>query len=150
MTQQEMWLVQIFRSARAAGHIFPGYAACEAALESAWGTSQLAKLGANLFGTKAHSHPEYKTLNLPTKEFLDGKWTVIKATWVLYPSEVESFKDRMYTLRRLSPMYPHYAAALAAKDGVTFVDQVSLSWATDPDRAHKVLSIYRAHGHLLK
>lgn len=150
MTTQEMWLVQAFRSARAAGHIFPDYAACETALESAWGQSKLAKLGANLFGTKQHSHPEYQTLNLPTKEFLDGKWTVIRATWVLYPSEMESFKDRMYTLRRLSPAYPHYAAALAAKDGTTFVDQVSISWSTDPLRAKKVLEIYHAHGYLLK
>lgn len=150
MTTQELWLVQTFRAARAAGHIFPDYAACEAANEAAWGQSKLAKLGANLFGTKQHSHPEYKTLNLPTKEFLDHKWVVIKASWVCYPSEMACFQDRMYTLRRLSPMYPHYAAALVAKDGTTFVDQVSLSWATDPDRARKVLSIYHAHGHLLK
>ncbi len=66
-------------AARAAGHIFPEYAACEAALESAWGQSSLAVKGNNLFGTKQHVHPIYGTLNIPTREFLHSTWVVVNA-----------------------------------------------------------------------
>lgn len=150
MTTQEMWLVQMFRQARAAGHIFPDYAACEGALESGWGQDKIYKLGANIFGMKQHVHPIYGTLSLPTKEFLDGKWEVVNAKWIMYPSEMTCFQDRMATLKALAPYYPHYKACISAKDGVSYVDNVSLSWSTDPQRAHKVLEIYHAHGYLLK
>jgi len=38
----------------------------------------------------------------------------------------------------------HYRAALAASKGEDYVRQVSLSWATDPARADKVLAIFNA------
>jgi len=117
-------------------------AACEAALESSWGNSQLARDGNNLFGTKQHIHPVCGTLTLPTKEFLDGKWIACSAEWVSYPDWAACFADRMATLERLSNKYPHYKAAIDAADPETFVREVSKSWSTDPARADKVLSIY--------
>lgn len=140
-------------AATKAGHIFPAMAACEAALESGYGTSQLARVDHNLFGMKQHQHPVYGTHILPTREFVgvdkdtdavkDG-WVVIDAKWVSYPSSVECFIDRMNTLRNLSHAYPHYAAALAAPDAGTYVVEVSKTWSTDPHRADKILNIY--HG----
>lgn len=121
-------------------------AACEAALESGWGHSQLAREANNLFGTKQHAHAVFGTMTLPTSEFLDGKWvTVAGANWVKYPDWQSCFVDRLATLQRLSSAYAHYAAALKATDARTFVEEVSKTWSTDPNRALKILGIYEEY-----
>lgn len=125
-----------------ANHPFPQMAACEAALESSWGHSELAIDGNNLFGTKQHAHPIYGTMNLPTREWEDGRWIQVNAPWVKYPDLQACFCDRLATLQRLSNAYPHYAAALKATDAKTYVTEVSKTWSTDPNRAAKVISIY--------
>lgn len=142
---QSAGLLAAFQAAKASGHIWPAYAACEGALESAWFTSELYKQGNNVFGTKQHAHPIYSTHNIPTKEVLDHQWVVVNAGWIYYPTLADSFADRMQTLRNLAPHYPHYAAALAATTGEDFVTEVSKTWSTDPQRGDKVLSIYNAH-----
>ena len=126
-----------------ANHPFPEMAACEAALESSWGNSQLAREANNLFGMKQHAHPICGTMNLPTKEFLDGRWLSCASQWVDYPDWASCFADRLATLQRLSNAYPHYKAALDAQDAETFVTEVSRTWSTDPNRAAKVISIYK-------
>lgn len=153
--------------AQAAGHVFPQMAACEAALESAYGRSQLAAADNNLFGMKQHWHPEYGTVNLPTKEFVmaphstsgaanaadmghPGKWIETTAEFVKYPDWTSCFRDRMATLRRLAPNYPHYAAALAATSPEQYITEVSKSWSTDPKRAEKVLAIFQTSEENLK
>lgn len=139
---REDFIQTTFQQAKQSSHIFADYATCEAALESNFGSSKLAIEGNNLFGTKQHRHPEFGDLIIPTNEFLDGKWVVVSADWIKYPTLAACFEDRMETVRRLATMYPHYAAALAAPDGSSFVIQVSQTWSTDPRRAQKVLSIY--------
>lgn len=134
-----------------AGHVWPDAAACEAALESSYGTSQLARDDNNLFGMKQHSHPVYGTHVLPTREFIDAnhdgqkEWVTVNADWVKYPSWRECFQDRMETLKRLAPHYPHYAAALAAREPTSYILEVSQTWASDPRRGYKVLDIYSAY-----
>lgn len=139
-------------AAEASGHPFPTYAACEAALESGhpdpvtgytmYGTSKLAVEGNNLFGMKQHSTPVYETLVLPTWEVVNGKKVPLPdAHWVKYPDWSSCFADRLATLQKMAPKYPHYAAALAAQDGETFVREVSKTWSTDPDRGQKVIDI---------
>lgn len=146
MTSSEtQFLDLVSKGAEDAGALFPSMQACEAALESGYGTSELAIQGLNLFGCKQHQHPEYGTLNLPTKEFLDEKWVVCEASWVKYPTIADCFLDRMATLRLLAPHYPHYAAALRAPDAQTFVTQVSLTWSTDPQRGSKVIQIFNTY-----
>jgi len=126
-----------------ASHPFPQMAACEAALESSWGNSQLAREGNNLFGMKQHAHAVYGTMNLPTREFENGEWIQTVAHWVQYPDWAMCFADRLATLQRLSNAFPHYAAALKATDPETYIAEVSKTWSTDPNRAQKVLSIYQ-------
>ena len=143
---QQSWLTLVTQEAKDGGHVWPEMAACEAALESGFGSSALAREALNLFGMKQHRHPVYGDLVLPTKEFLGGEWTVVSADWVKYDKLSECFEDRMATLTRLAPQpgFEHYAAALAAKDAVNYVTQVSASWSTDPQRASKVVEIYNA------
>jgi flagellum-specific peptidoglycan hydrolase FlgJ len=152
--QQKQFLDKASQQAEAAGHIFPEMAACEAALESGYGTSGLAIADRNLFGMKQHAHPIYGTHVLPTKEFVgidkdtdgvkDG-WIVVNANWITYPDYAACFTDRMNTLRRLAPVYPHYRNALVAPDPLTYVNEVSQTWSTDPKRAEKVSAIYQAY-----
>lgn len=132
-------------AAEEAQHPWPEFAACEAALESGWDTSILSLRDSNLFGMKQHLHALYGTANLPTREWTNGAWVATTAHWVIYPDWRACFQDRVNTLRRLSAFYPHYAAALAAQDGVTYVTEVSKTWSTDPNRAAKVIEIHQAH-----
>jgi flagellum-specific peptidoglycan hydrolase FlgJ len=128
-----------------AGQPFPEMAACEAALESRFGASELACEGNNLFGMKQHTHPEFKTLNLPTHEGTPGHpdWRATTAKFVDYPDWTSCFADRLATLQRLSAEYPPYAAALAASDPETYVTEVSKTWSTDTMRATHVSQIYQ-------
>jgi len=120
-------------------------AAAEAALESNWGNSQLARSGSNLFGMKQHAHEIYGTMRLPTREFEGGVWKSVDAAWIVYPDLRACFADRLATLQRLSNAYPHYKAALEAESPESYVTEVSKTWSTDPKRAEKCLSIYQEY-----
>lgn len=143
--QQRQFILKASRGAEQAWHIFPLMAACEAAIETGYGTSRLSIEGFNLFGSKSPVKPIYPSISFPTKEFLHGQWVTIQAEFVKYPSFTESFEDRMLTLHRLASAYPHYAYALVAKDPFTYVTAVSQSWSTDPNRAKTAISIYHTY-----
>jgi flagellum-specific peptidoglycan hydrolase FlgJ len=136
------WIEDIAAQAAIAGHIFSQMAAAEAALESNFGQSRLAQEGNNLFGMKQHQHPVYGTLSLPTREFLTNQWQVVEADFVKYPAIVDCFVDRMATLVRLKNAYVHYKNALTASDPDIYIEEVSKSWSTDPNRAESVRAIY--------
>jgi flagellum-specific peptidoglycan hydrolase FlgJ len=146
-TPQNEFLLKAAAAARAAGHLFPDYAACEAALESGWGNSRLAREANNLFGQKqAHPPlPATETLALPTREFLHGVWVAVEASWVRFPDWAACFRERMSLLKSLSSAWPSYRAALAAATGEQFIAEVSRTWSTDPQRAGKVLDLYDHH-----
>ncbi len=142
---RQAWLESTAAQASAAGHVFAQMAACEAALESNYGQSGLARQANNLFGMKAHAHPIFGTLSLPTREYLNNQWVTVNAEWVSYPTVEDCFADRMATLVRLQDVYPHYGMALAAPDEMTYIREVSLTWSTDPNRAEKCIAIYREY-----
>jgi flagellum-specific peptidoglycan hydrolase FlgJ len=162
-TFQREFLDRATAEAIKANHPFAQMTACEAALESNWGNSELARDANNLFGMKQHAHPVFGTMNLPTREFVgesreriavehgdtfDGKydgWIQVTAHWVQYPDWRACFCDRLATLERLSNALPHYAAALRAPDATTYLTEVSKTWSTDPNRGAKVLSIYQEY-----
>lgn len=139
---QRLWVLECTGEALKAKHVWPRMAACEAALESGYGTSALARLGFNYFGMKQHTHPIYKTLNLPTKEYINSEWMQVIAAWVEYENPAECFADRIATLVRLRGVYPHYQAALIAPTAEIYIAEVSKTWSTDPARASKCLAIY--------
>ena len=145
MTLQETFLTKACAAARAAGHLYPEYAACEAALESAWGGSKLATEANNLFGQKQSHPPVGEAIQLPTKEYAHGAWLTVPASWVKFADWQGCFAARMALLERLANAYPSYAAALMAKDGRAFVTLVSRRWSTDPKRGEKVLQVWQMH-----
>src|ERR1700691_590731 len=142
---QKQFLDRAAAAAEQATHPFPRMAASEAALESGYGLSGLASEDNNLFVMKQHVHPLYGTASLPTREFEAGEWVTIVAEWVKYPDWPSCFFDRLATLAKLSNAYPHYAAALRAVDLITYINEVSQTWSTDPKRAEKCLAIYNAY-----
>ena len=147
MSIQTLFLARAYRAAQSAHHIFPAYAACEAALESGWGRSYLAVEANNLFGQK-QSHPPLpgtETITMPTREYLHDHWMTVSANWAKFSDWSECFRARMGLLERLSRAYPHYGVALKATSGEQYVAAVSQSWSTDPARAGKVLAVYDAH-----
>jgi len=146
VSQQTEFLQKAYQSAKQSGHIYPGAASAEAALESAWGTSGLCIKANNLFGLKKPQHWTGPTISLPTREFINQQWITVMAVWPAFRSWIECMEVRMDTLKRV----PRYAEALAATTPEDFIIDVSSKWATDPDRAKNVLSIYRKHINLLK
>ncbi len=153
-TLQDNFLRNASAAALAAGHIFPEYAACEAALESTWGQSRLAREANNLFGQKqsADAQSDIATpgadagvLAMPTQEFLHGRWVTVIAQWARFTDAAACFRARMALLRRLEHSYPAYGRALASTTGEAFIEEVSRAWSTDPQRAAKVLAIHRQH-----
>lgn len=152
--QQIEALARVYAAAVASGCLFPQAQACEVMVETTWLTSELGVTDNNLFGCKQHTHPIYGTVNLPTREFLNGEWVVENDDFVKYPSLADSFADRMNTLRTLSVAvnpktvlleYPHYAAALAATTPEDFLTEVSQTWSTDPTRAVSCALIMHVH-----
>src|SRR6266571_2020086 len=144
----KQWAAQ----AKDAGHPFPEAAACEAALESAYGKSYLAVQGLNLLGMKQHKQPLFETLTLPTREATGKKdllgnpvFETIQAPFIKYPSLKDCFADRLATLERLAPEpgFTRYKIALNATTPEGFVTNVSLKWSTDPNRGAKVLAILK-------
>jgi flagellum-specific peptidoglycan hydrolase FlgJ len=161
-TLQDNFLRNASAAACAAGHIFPEFAACEAALESTWGQSRLAREANNLFGQKQSLEkqspekqftdsidgcaiPDAGVLAMPTQEFLHGRWVTVVARWARFTDAAACFRARMALLRRLEHSYPAYGRALAATTGEAFIEEVSRAWSTDPQRAAKVLAIHRQH-----
>ena len=146
-TLQDTFLRQATAAAHAAGHIFPEYAACEAALESNWGQSRLAREAHNLFGQKQSvpALPGTLTVALATQEFLRGQWVAVPAQWACFRTVEACFRARMALLQRLQHSYAGYSRALHAATGEQFVEEVSRVWSTDPGRAAKALAIHRQH-----
>lgn len=149
-TQQQQALRSAYAAARQAEVLFPNAQACEVMVETTWGTSQLFLKGNNAFGMKQHAQPLYDTITMPTKEFLNGAWVTIDAPFVKYPTLADCFADRMATLRKLAPNYPHYAAALTATNPEDFLTEVSLTWSTGPTRGASCIAILHAHSDLLQ
>lgn len=167
MTVHQQFLIDTFKAGQAAGVVFPDMQACEAAEESGYGGTSLAHSHNNLFGEKWFAKCGFDSANIPTHEVLtqqqidkwpkeqiitigsrrpDGKYDVkVMAKWIHFPTVADCLKFRTHTLQMMSSRYLHYAAALAAKDAVTYVTEVSKSWSTDPARASNIIKIYNAN-----
>ena len=118
----------------------PGITVAQAALESAWGNSQLSREAHNYFGIKAHGAHAFITL--PTSEVVRGQSIRTSARFARYASMEECFADR----DRLICTSSLYAEACAhAHDPEAFARALAVHWATDPQYADKLLDLWRTH-----
>jgi flagellar rod assembly protein/muramidase FlgJ len=114
----------------------------QAALESAWGESGLAKAGNNLFGIKADSHWRGETLTMNTREFIKGQWVVVPAKWRKYGSWQASIDDHAAFLRG----NPRYRPCFLCQTTEAFARALlKAGYATDPSYADKVISVIQRH-----
>jgi flagellum-specific peptidoglycan hydrolase FlgJ len=143
MTRAE-FLEQATAAARGASAVsgFPaGIAVAQAALESAWGESELARIANNYFGIKAHG--ERESIALPTMEVVAGVAERVTANFARYASMAECFADRDALLGRAG-CYAEARAVVQAPE--EFARALARRWATDPEYAEKLLAVYHAHG----
>jgi len=118
------------------------FAVAEAALESGWGSSKLAQEGFNLFGVKADPSWTGEVLLMNTREFLNGHWIMLTASWRKYDDWLGAITDHAAFLLN----NPRYASAFATTNAIDFVNSVAAAgYATDPSYAEKIISIMQEH-----
>lgn len=118
------------------------FTVAQAALESGWGESGLAKKGKNLFGVKADASWKGDILTLQTKEFLNGSWVVVTARWRKYTNWQRALEDHAAFLKNNK----RYAGCFLCASGVSFAQAVAnAGYATDPNYADKLISIIDMH-----
>ena len=128
-------------SARKSG-VPASFTVAQAALESGWGESLLARQGKNLFGVKADPSWRGEVLTFNTREFLRGAWVTVPAYWRKYPDWQACIDDHVAFLRQNR----RYALCFACATGATFVRAVAQAgYATDPDYAAKLVSMIDQH-----
>jgi len=109
----------------------------QAALESNWGESLLARAGFNLFGIKADSSWTGDVLELPTKEYVNGQPVATVARWRKYSDWLFSIKDHSNFLQ-----HDRYKLAFKTDNVVDFVRSIAAAgYATDPQYADKIISL---------
>jgi len=119
------------------------FVVAQAALESAWGESKLARQGFNLFGVKADGVWKGNVLTMPTREFVAGKWITVQAQWRKYGDWRECIEDHAAFLHR-NPRYK--LAFVGERSGSDFARQIAAAgYATDPLYGEKIVSVIRAH-----
>lgn len=130
------------RASAIASKIPASFVVAEGALESGWGGSQLCTEAFNLFGVKADPSWSGPVFILPTREYLDGQWTMVQAKWRKYTDWLGSIQDHASFL--LSN--PRYQPAFAYTSGSTFAMAVAAAgYATDPQYGQKIVSIIKGH-----
>lgn len=110
-----------------------------AALESAWGRSELrfsdGRPSHNLFGIKAGGHWQGDTVETSTTEYVNGIPEKRVERFRAYSSYAEAFKD--YT--QLLMQSPRYAAVVGSRDAASFARGLQKAgYATDPAYASKL------------
>lgn len=113
----------------------------QAALESNWGKSSLAKDYNNFFGMKASKSWTGPTVELPTTECNDNGCYRTTALWRVYQSPLQSLQDHSNLLHA-----SRYKGVVGEKDYVKAITIIKNGgYATDPDYVSKIISIIESN-----
>jgi flagellar protein FlgJ len=121
----------------------------QAALETGWGRSLIKNSNGsnsfNLFNIKADKSWQGKQAQVPTLEFEQGIAKKVNAGFRSYASFQESFQDYVAFIKN----NPRYGDALKqAGNGERYLHELQRAgYATDPNYANKIMSIY--HGNTM-
>lgn len=143
MDERRVFIESIAEAARAEQRkhrLFASVTIAQAALESAWGQSKLAREAHNLFGIKGVGPAGY--VEMPTWEVVNGQRVQTTARFRRYNSRAECIEDRSRILTTLS----RYRDVLEA--GTPELQSRALQecgWATDPQYGAKLLAIILQH-----
>lgn len=116
-------------------NILPSITIAQAILESGWGKK---RIGNNIFGIKAGSGWNGKTITSVTTEYKNGKWVSETAVFRDYDSVAQSIEDHA----KLVGTAPRYEAVRNAKDYKEAARALQeAGYATDPKYAEKLINI---------
>jgi flagellum-specific peptidoglycan hydrolase FlgJ len=108
--------------------------------ESGWGQSELATADHNLFGIKgtgpAGRDPQ------PTREYENGAWVTLTASFRVYHNVAESIEDHSQLLAT-GPAYQRAMANRAVPDA--FANALTGVYATDPDYGAHLIALMRLY-----
>lgn len=122
--------------------VLPSLTIAQAILESGWGSSQLAKLGNNLFGIKADPSWKGRTLTLPTREYFNNRWVTVNAKWRKYNTQADSVKDHALFLKQNK----RYKAVLGETDYKEACKKIKAAgYATDPNYTSLLVNIIESN-----
>src|SRR5437868_6753752 len=135
MTKEQF--IQLAAAATSASPYPASITVAQAALESAWGSSQLSLQANNYFGIKAHG--DAASIELLTTEVVNGNTVKVLARFAAYPTNAACFADRDRIITQLA-CYQDTRANAASPE--IFARCLARHWATDPKYAEKLLKIY--------
>lgn len=116
----------------------------QAALESAWGGSQLAVRANNLFGVKGRGSAG--SVTMPTTEFVNGRPVTVNAAFRAYRNWGESVDDHAALLTGGVSWNPGLYRGAVGVDGRTAARAVAAAgYATDPGYAAKLIGLMDAY-----
>ena len=122
--------------------ILPETILCQSGVESGWGESLLAKNYNNFFGIKASKNYKGKTITLNTREFVNGSYTMVSATFRAYSSFAESAADYINLLKLNS----RYANVFNQKDIYNQLVALQVAgYSTTPTYATYIYNVYTSN-----
>lgn len=121
-------------------HVLASITIAQAALESDWGQSELATKYNNLFGVKETGT---NSALMTTKEYVNGQWIEIKASFAVYPSWQKSIEAHTKLfVDGLEGDQAHYQQVINATNYQQAAQALQENgYATDPDYAQKLITI---------
>jgi flagellar protein FlgJ len=118
------------------------FTVAQAALESTWGGSQLARDAMNLFSIKADRSWAGPVVLMNSAEVVNGKRVMLPARWRKYPSWQACMDDRARFFKA-NPRYEHCLTEKTAEGWARAVQ--AAGYATDPAYADKIIAVMRSH-----
>lgn len=123
-------------------HVLPSIVTAQAVLESNFGRSQLSSEYFNLFGRKSYS-PNDPSVDLPTQEFVNGRYITVDEPFRIYTSWEESVADHGRLLANGTSwnetLYSGVLDASSYKEAAYALQEAG--YATDPNYAESLIDV---------
>lgn len=116
--------------------ILPSVTIAQAIVESGWGRSGLTAVSNNLFGIKGSYNGEY--CDYPTREYINGKYRDVSASFKKYPTRTASIMDHTLLLGTKS-RYSNIVGCTDYKQACRYLQ--SDGYATSPNYADSLIKI---------
>lgn len=136
-------VIQVWESGRV---ILPSVTAAQFILESASGTSSLAKQTNNFFGIKASAPWSGPVETITSNEEVDGKFVPRVSKFRKYGSWEESVQDHSDFFISTAFRKQHYAAVIGETDYKKVCTALAKTYATDSAYGKKLIAIIEANG----
>jgi flagellum-specific peptidoglycan hydrolase FlgJ len=149
MTKEEKFIGLIKEAAIkcwVAKGVLPSLTIAQAILESGWGESDVAIQAKNYFGIKATEDWKHETVVLPTREYINGEWITVDATWRKYQTVGGSIEDHALFFTSTAWRTENYKHVIGETDyRKACVVIKEAGYATDPNYTQLLIDIIEKH-----